>query len=145
MLDLVLLVLIPVNVLILSQGSGFFNGLLFWLNIVIGIIYLLMRCYIYLQMLTFDLSIRKILKNSLIFAFLGFKRTFLAFLGTALLLALTVIFAMSGMLLALAIAMPLMILFSNSAYMCTYAAYFKIKEVMIDPYDNEDQASDAEA
>ena len=66
--DLLLILIIPVNVYLLSQNGGFFNGVLFWLNIVIGFVYATMRFYIYLQMVTFDLSIRKILKNSLIFS-----------------------------------------------------------------------------
>ena len=133
-LDVILLALIPINVMILSQNSGFFQGVLFWLNIVIGLLYVMMRCYVYLQMITFDLSIYKILKNSLIFSFIGFKRLILAFLGNLVLILLVISLAYSGAMLSLAIALPLTVLFSNCAYMTTYAAYFKIKEVMIDPY-----------
>ena len=135
--DLLLIALIPTNVLLLSQGDGFFNGLFFWLNLVIGLLYLMMRCYIYLQMITFDLSIRKILKNSLIFAFIGFKRLILAFLGNLVLILIVLGLAYSGAMLALAIVLPLTILLSNCAYMTTYAAYFKIKEIMIDPYNEQ--------
>ena len=137
-LDLLLITLIPINVLLLSQGGDFFIGLMFWLNLVIGILYLMMRCYIYLQMITFNLSIRKILKNSLIFAFLGFKRLILAFLGNLILILIVLGLAYSGAMLALAVALPLTVLFSNCAYMTTYAAYFKIKEVMIDPYSEKE-------
>ena len=136
MLDLLLILIVPINVMILSQGSGFFNGLLFWLNLVIAFLYTMMRCYIYIQMVTFDLSIRKLLKNSLIFAFVGFKRLFIALIGCVVLLFLTLMMAYSGALLAVAILVPLALLFSNCAYMTTYAAYFKIKEIMIDPYDD---------
>ena len=100
----------------------------------------MMRCYIYLQMVTFALPVRKILKNSLIFAFIGFKRLILAFLGCLVLILITLLLAYSGAMLSLAIAIPLTILFSNCAYMTTYAAYYKIKEVMIDPYDNAEKA-----
>ena len=120
--------------MILSQGDGFFNGLLFWLNLVIGILYIMMRCYAYLQIITFDLSLKKILKNSLIFAFIGFKRLVVAFFGNILLIGITVMLAYSGAMLSLAIAIPVALLFSNCAYMTAYAAYFKIKEIMIDPY-----------
>lgn len=141
-LDLVLLFLIPANVMILSQGEGFFNGLLFWLNLVIGILYIMMRCYIYLQMITFDLSLKKILKNSLIFAFIGFKRLFVAFLGNLLLIGITLMLAYSGAMLSLAILIPFAMLFSNCAFMTTYAAYFKIKEIMIDPYVAQESEGD---
>lgn len=132
-IDLLLLAIAPVNVLILSQGSGFFNGILFWANIFIALLYFTMRFYIYIQMVTFDLSVRKILKNSLIFAIVGFKRNILAFLGILILVAIDILLSTSGILLALGIALPLVMLFANGAYMSTYAAYFKIKELMIDP------------
>ena len=34
----------------------------------------------------------------------------------------------------LGIVLPLVLTLSNGAFMSTYAAYFKIKEIMIDPY-----------
>ena len=141
-LDLVLLALIPANVMILSQGEGFFNGLLFWLNLVIGILYVMMRCYIYLQIITFDLSLKKILKNSFIFAFIGFKRLAVAIFGNILLIGLALLLAYSGAMLSLAILFPVALLFSNCAYMTAYAAYFKIKEIMIDPYYQNNAACD---
>ncbi len=132
--DLLLLVLLPFNILHYSTGQGFFNGVLFWLTIVAGIVYLVMRRYIYIQMVTFDLKITKILKNALILSILGFKRNVLAFLGVIALCFITVACAYSGVLLSLSIAIPLVLLFSNASYMTTYAAYFKIKDLMIDPY-----------
>ena len=132
--DLLILILIPFNILHYSTGSGFFNGILFWVTIVLGIVYLAMRRYIYLQMVTFSLKFTKILKNALIFSILGFKRNALAFLGVILLCLITLLCAYSGVLFSLAIAIPLVILFSHASYMTTYAAFFKIKELMIDPY-----------
>lgn len=153
MLDFALLALIPINLFfnVTMFYGQFWSGLHFGIILVVGLIYITMRCYIYIQMVTFDLSIRKILKNSLIFAFLGIKRMSLAFLGCILLLVVTFLLAISGVLLALALFIPLALLFSNCAYMTTYAAYFKIKEVMIDPYDDdhpvieEGSATDEEA
>ncbi len=144
-LDLALIALFPINVVILSQYSGFLNGMLFWANIFIGIIYLVMRFYIYIQMVTFDLSIRKILKNSLIFAIVGFKRNLLAIIGVLILCFLLLVLAYSGIFMGLAIVLPLVFLFSNCAYMAAYAAYFKIKELMIDPYHDEaEEGTDGE-
>ncbi len=47
-------------------GSGFFGSMLFWCNVVIFLLYFIMRYYIYIQMVTFKLSIGKILKNKFI-------------------------------------------------------------------------------
>ncbi len=137
MLDLVIVVLLPWNLIQLSANESFWLGVVFWFNILIGILYFTMRRYIYLQMVTFDLSVYKILKNSLIFSIIGFKRNFLAFLGILALCFITLFFAYSGILLALAIAIPLMVLFANASYMTTYAAYFVIKRYMINPYQKE--------
>ena len=85
-------------------------------------------------MVTFSLSAYKILKNSLIFALLGLKRNILAVLGIAVCLAFELMFFFVTALLPVAVAAPLAVLFSTFAYMKVYAAYFKIKEIMIDPY-----------
>jgi len=138
MLDLLLVVLIPANIFIFMQDTGnLLYGIIFWCNIIIGVIYVVMRRYIYLQMVTFDLKLTKILKNALIFSILGIKRNILAFLGIGILLLIIIGCAYSGILLSLAIALPLVMLFSNATYMTTYAAYFVIKKYMIDPYYEE--------
>ena len=140
-LDLFILILLPVNVLILIESTGgFFNSVLLWTNVLLAILYYFMRPYIYLQMITFDLRLGKIIKNSLIFALLGFKRNFLALVGFILLVLLMIvlIFGIGGALLALGLAIPLVILFSLGSFMGDFAAWFKIKEVMIDPASTED-------
>ena len=87
-------------------------------------------------MVTFKLSVFKILKNSLIFSLLGFKRNVLAFLGIIFCIFIVIIFlfGVGGILVPLAIAAPLAMLFATMAFMKVYASYFKIKEIMIDPY-----------
>lgn len=107
--------------------------------IVIAILYSMMRTYIYLQMVTFKLSIFKMFKNSMKFALLGFKRNIIATLGVAIIVVIEamLLFLFNGILMPFAIAGPLAILFSSSAYMCIFAAYYKVKELMIDPYYRE--------
>ena len=120
----------------MSSTGSFFTNTMFWCNIVLFILYFVMRYYIYVQMVTFKLSVFKILKNSMIFALLGFKRNIVAFLGilAGLVIELMCIIGAGGILVPFGIALPFLILFSTFAYMKVYAAYFKIKEVMIDPY-----------
>lgn len=140
-LDFILCILIPADIMILmTNEGGLLNGVFLWANIIFGILYVFMRFYIYVQMVTFDLKTVKILKNSLIFALLGFKRNILAFLGIFILvfLALIFLFSAGGLLLPLGIAFPLIVLFSHSTFMGTYASYYKIKEIMIDPYQDTD-------
>lgn len=79
------------------------------------------------------------IKNSLIFALLGFKRNILAFLGIILLIFLEVLlmFGTGGILVPFAVAAPLAIMLSAMAFIKVYAAYPKIKQYMIDPYLEE--------
>ena len=102
----------------------------------IGVLYFMMRSYIYIQMVTFKLSVFKMIKNSMKFALLGFKRNIIA-TGSVLLIVIIeamLLFLFNGILMPFAIAGPLAVLFSTSAYMCVFAAYYKIKDLMIDPY-----------
>ncbi len=124
----------------INSGSNLLTDMLFWSNIILFLLYFIMRFYIYIQMVTFSLSTFKILKNSLIFALLGFKRNILAVLGVLVLLFIEFmcIFSLGGILLPVAIALPFLILLSTMSYMKVYAAYFKMKEVMIDPYYDSD-------
>jgi uncharacterized membrane protein YesL len=136
-LDFAVLLIIPFNIInLLSDLSTIFSSVVFWFNVVIGVLYIFMRFYIYMQMITFDLSTYKILKNSLIFALLGFKRNILALLGILILVIINYGFFMwlGGILMPLGIAMPFIILFSAGSYIAAFASYFKIKEIMIDPY-----------
>ena len=123
----------------IGSTGNFFTNTMFWCNIVLFILYFVMRFYIYIQMVTFNLSVFKILKNSMIFALLGFKRNAIALLGiiAGIFIELIFVIGVGGILLPLGIALPFLILFSTFAYMKVYAAYFKIKEVMIDPYLKE--------
>ena len=127
------------NIYITMTASDFMVSMMFWSNIIVAVLYFFMRCYIYVQMVTFKLSVFKILKNSLIFAIIGIKRNVLALLGTILLVIIEVmlVFGAGGLLISLGVALPLTLMFSTMAYMKIFAAYFKIKEIMIDPYKAE--------
>ncbi len=137
--DVLINVILIYNIYVLSMAGDFMASMLFWSNIVIFLLYFCMRFYIYVQMLTFKLSIFKILKNSMIFSLVGFKRNILAVLGILLgvLFEVALLFGFGGILIPFAIAAPLAMLFSTFAYMKIYAAYFKIEEIMIIPYKME--------
>ena len=119
--------------------ADFVGSMMFWGNIILVILYFFMRCYIYVQMVSFKLSVFKIVKNSLIFALIGLKRNVMALLATVfcILLELLLLFTTGGILLPFAIAAPLAIMFAAMAYAKVYASYFKIKEIIIDPYMEE--------
>lgn len=116
--------------------TGFLTSMMFWANIVLVLLYFFMRCYIYVQMVTFKLSVFKIIKNSLLFAILGLKRNLMALFCSISCLVLEILFffGLGGLLVPLGVAAPLAIMLSFMAYAKVYASYFKIKELMIDPY-----------
>ena len=123
----------------IANTAGFFASMMFWANVILFIVYFFMRCYIYVQMVTFDMSVFKILKNSLIFTLVGLKRNAMALLGCLVVVFLEILFLFGSgtFLLPFAVALPLAAMFSVSAYMKVYASYFKIKEIIIDPYRAE--------
>ena len=138
-IDALINALLAFNIYLTLSAGDVLTSMMFWANIVLIVLYFFMRCYIYVQMVTFKLSVYKIVKNSLNFALLGIKRNILAFLGTAfaILLELTLLFGFGGFLISGAIIFPFVIMLSSLAYMKVYASYFKIKELMIDPYYKE--------
>ena len=124
------------NILNNISSPNFIAAIILWSSIVILILIYFMRPYVYVQMVTFKLTVFKMLKNSLIFALAGFKRNLMSFLGGALILVFEIlfIFSFSGILLPVAIALPLALMFSLMAFMKVFASYYKIKELIIDPY-----------
>ena len=135
----ILTILIWNLVSLITSTSQFFLSMLFWSNVVLFIVYFLMRYYIYVQMVTFKLSIYKMIKNSLIFSLLGLKRNIVAFLAIILLILFEFIlmFGTGGILVPFAVAAPLAIMLSGMSFIKVYAAYPKIKQYMIDPYHDE--------
>ena len=123
----------------LFGSSKFVLDFMFWSNVVIAILYFFLRYYVYVQMVTFKLSVFKIFKNSMIFALVGIKRNIVALLGIVVILFFEILFLFSagGILLPFAVAAPLLVLFSSFSFMKVYASYYKIKEIMIDPYKEE--------
>lgn len=138
MIDLLIMVLLGYDFLYfyINLGSGStFIYILFFITFAMIIVYAMMRMYIYLMMVTFDLSIAKMLKNALFFSILGIKRNIMALLWVVLLIALEYVILM--VFAPLGVILPLILLFSVGAFGCAFAAYPKIKEIMIDPYYSE--------
>jgi uncharacterized membrane protein YesL len=118
---------------------GGFNTIMTAALVAIIIIYLLMSFYTHLMLVTFDMKISKIFKNALIFAFLGFKRNFLACVG--IILTLIINFYIMWLYTPIGIVLPLIITVGLCMFMATYAAWPKIKEIMIDPYESPSDSS----
>lgn len=143
-LDLLFSALLCYDVIFFYYNIGpFFNNVCFYLSIALIFLYFVMRFYIYPMMLTFDLSIFKLLKNALIFVALGFKRNIMALIMMVLVALFT--YGVFQAYPPLGMIMPLIIVISSLAFISMYAAFPKIKEIMIDPYYTEEPEEEQEA
>ncbi len=138
--DLAFLGIIVYDIMVfyMNYAYSFIYTVSFFFSIGVLFLYLFARMYMYMLCITFELKFFKLLKNSVIFAFLGFKRNVIAFVGQALLVIVMVSFLITGPLMALGAVIPLVILFGLSMYMSYFASYKVIKKYMIDPYYDKD-------
>jgi uncharacterized membrane protein YesL len=134
-----------------GMPSSFWTDVCYFAIIAIGILYFFMRFYIYLLMITFELPIRKILKNALIFTVLGIKRNLMGLLGIVLITAIQIllfaVFAMTPLSIAIPLMLMLLYFIAVNAFTAAYAAYPIIDRYMIEPYrdlNEEDASEDAE-
>lgn len=140
-LDLLILFVLVCDILFFYPlSTNFTYGLMYGLVLALGVIYLVMRFYIYPMMITFDLSIYKLLKNALIFTMLGIKRNLVATLGIATVLVLNVVAIFWGLSVGFSVPLilPFFYLLALLGFISMYAAYPNIKRYMIDPYETSD-------
>lgn len=149
MLDLTVIFLIVFDFIYFYGMIGtFWMDVCFWGICALGILYFFMRFYMYLMLVTFDMSIKKILKNALIFTTLGIKRNVMALIGIVLLTLIDVILfiAFMPMNFPIALILPFLYYLSFTSFTSTYAAYPIIDRYMIAPYrKNEEETEEAEA
>ncbi len=116
-----------------AQPPVWYNNFMYALTIALILIYIIMRFYIYLMLVTFDMKIFKMFKNALIFTVLGIRRNLMALLGIAALIGIFA--AMLVFLLPLkfyaALILPFMCFLGFSGFMYNYAAYPVIEKYMI--------------
>ncbi|MBR5323064.1 MAG: DUF624 domain-containing protein [Clostridia bacterium] len=138
-IDIALLFLIFYDIIFFAaNASTYLMSLMLYFTVAIGIIYFVMRYYIYTIMLTFKLNLYKILKNSLLFSLIGFKRNFVGTLGIAVL-----IFFSYGLLMTfppLGALLPFIITISIGQFIAIYTSWPKIYSIMIEPYEQEDNS-----
>lgn len=121
--------------------------ILFFCSLVTLAIYMFMRFYMYMIMVTFEMSFFKVIKNSFIFSILCMGKNFLALLGIVLLALLTMFFA--AVYTPVGVIILLVLFFGAAVFISTYVAYPQMKKYMIDPYykdvDMEEEAEPEEA
>ncbi|MBQ2999044.1 MAG: DUF624 domain-containing protein [Clostridia bacterium] len=127
-------------------GTSFGIDMMYFMIFLMGIIYIMMRFYLYHLLITFELKNFKIVKNAFIFSILGIKRNIMALLGFVLLLALhiflIIIFIPIG--ISIPIVLPFVYILAIFGFISTYAAYPIIDRYMIQPYEASQKANSAE-
>lgn len=134
LLDLVITAMMIFGVVFYRTNAGvsFMMSMFYFFSIFVLAIWGVMHFYMYQLLVTFRLSVFKILKNSFIFALVGIKRNVVALIGIALVVALNVTIYMY--FLPLGGLLPFFITIGLVCFIGTFAAYPNIKKIMIDPY-----------
>ncbi len=122
-----------------KTGESFGMGFMYVAILALAIIYFMMRFYIYLLLVTFDLKNFKILKNAFIFSILGIKRNIMAFIGIAVIVAIHVALTR---LMPMLVIIPIVYALATTAFMSAYAAYPVIDKYMIAPYAKDEPEDD---
>ena len=144
-IDAAIIGLLYYNMAFYSNNSA--NTLFYFMYIATMIfiaLYAVMRVYVYLMLVTFRLGTFKLFKNAFIFTFAGIKRNILGLLGIVAAVAVNAFFVF--VFIPLGAILPFVLTMAVCWYIGVYAAYPKIKEVMIDPYydENGDPLASAE-
>ena len=135
--DFLITTILIVDFLFFYQQTGSYGfDVMYFAILLLMLIWIIMRFYIYNLLITFDIKIFKLIKNAFIFTILGFGRNILAVLGIAFLIIIHVL--LIWLLLPVGISIPIILpffyIFAATAFMGTYAAYPIIDKYMIAPY-----------
>lgn len=144
-LDIGILFLLVYGTIFYYQNMGLFIFNVFFLfTLALFVIYLFMRKYLYLMLVTFELSIPKLFKNALIFSILGAGRNLLSSIGCLAVILLNLFIFVTFMPVGL--ILPFILTIAVCLFIDAYAAWPKIQSVMIDPYvgmdDDDDEYED---
>jgi len=133
---LVLLILTVDFCYLYNTSTGILFEIMLWAISGLFILYLVVRKYIYLLAITFDMKIFKIFKNALIFTVLGIKRNLLGSLSSILLLVLNIILGIVclNFNFIIPLILPLVYFIGMSLYISAYSVYPVIDKYMIEPY-----------
>lgn len=147
LLDLVAIFLLVFDLMYFgSMPSSYWINVCYYAIFALIFLYFFMRFYIYLLLVTFDLSIRKILKNALIFTVLGWKRNLMAVVGIVIITAINIVlfplFAMTPLGIAIPLILPFLYYLAVTSFTTAYAAYPIIDRYMIEPYRTNESAEE---
>ncbi len=121
--------------LFMNYNTAPLNGVMLFFTIAMAIIYSFARPYAYIMVFTFDMKLRKIIKNALFFTILGIKRNFVALLGIILVVLINI--GLCVIFLPLGAILPFIITFAICDFIAVYAAYPVILNYMVSDEDRK--------
>lgn len=140
-IDLAIIVMMLFALTFYSANSAdFVFSVFFFVSIILSVIYVMARFYMYPLLVTFKLPLRKIFKNSFIFAILGFKRNIVALIFAGALTLINFLLLITPLTMAVGGILPFIMTVALISFITTYAAWPNIKKIMIDPYYTSDDS-----
>ena len=109
----------------LTNAMGILSILLLSMSILFLVVYVFMQFYIYVILITFDLKLKQIYKNAMLFAFLSFWRNILTAIFSGLFVALFYLIPLTTLLI------PIIVL-STVGLIINFNVWPVIKKYMID-------------
>lgn len=144
LVDLLVLFIIFYDMISYLYASASFGFLLLrYATLFISVFYLLMRPFMYLLSVTFDLKLGKIIKNSCILVAAGILRSLLGGILALLVLVLNVI--VFNFIPSLGVAMLFIFTISIAWFFQVFAAWPVVKKHMIDPFYEETTVTEEKA
>lgn len=120
--------------------------LFFAVSLFIAISFLQIRYYLYIQVITFKLSVKQIWKNSILLSIAGFKQNLILSVSLGLIYALAIlVFLAFGVLSAGLLIVAYVFFFpAFRSFLIQFNVFPLIKKHIIDPYYNEHPDEDIE-
>ena len=118
------------------------NSVMLLFTVCMAIIYYIARQYAYIMIFTFNLPLKKIIKNSLYFVLLGIKRNLIGILFSVLLIALNLIIFLLYM--PVGMILPFIITLALLDFIFVYAAYPNIDKYMVDHSKDNQETTPSE-
>ncbi|HPE95431.1 MAG TPA: DUF624 domain-containing protein [Bacillota bacterium] len=125
-----------------QMSSDFTYAIMYYILLSLGLIFVMMRPYMYILATTFKYKLKQIISYSLRLSMLGLKRNFLALLMTGLMAYITVLlFSLNPVV---GVFFPLFFTFGIINFTGTYAAYPVALKYLLEKKKDEDKSNEVD-
>lgn len=138
--DAIVIFVLAFNLYVTVSQGNYLVSIIFWGNMLLCLFYFFFRCYLYLQIVTIDLTVKQILKNAFFMTMLGLKGNLVALVGNlaCVFVLMLLILNFGSVMIPIAAVVVITFLLAFMAYIKVFSVYGKIKELLIDPFNQAD-------